>query len=122
MLTILITFRKIYFLTNLLNFCRGYITFFRKMANKFTFHFLLLLKAFLLLTILQGKHMKFEHFFYQISLLQFNKKINIQRERKNVQLAVNKITWKNRTFATGTLFDKFDKKLHESILKVKLLL
>jgi len=33
MLTILITFWKIYFLTNFLNFCRGFITFFRKMAK-----------------------------------------------------------------------------------------
>jgi len=30
MLTILITFWKIYFLTNFLNFCKGYITFFSK--------------------------------------------------------------------------------------------
>jgi len=33
MLTILITFRKIYFLTNFLNFCRGCITFLREMAK-----------------------------------------------------------------------------------------
>jgi len=33
MLTILITFWKIYFLTNFLNFCRGFITFLRKMAK-----------------------------------------------------------------------------------------
>jgi len=47
------------------------------------------------------------HFFYQMSLLQSNKKIQIQGERKNVQLTVNKTTWKNgklatRTFAIGT--------------------
>jgi len=33
MLTILITFRKIYFLTNFVDFCRGDITFLRKMAK-----------------------------------------------------------------------------------------
>jgi len=33
MLTILITFRKIYFLNNFFIFCRGCITFFRKMAE-----------------------------------------------------------------------------------------
>jgi len=33
MLTILITFRKIYFLTNFLNFCKGCITFLREMAK-----------------------------------------------------------------------------------------
>jgi len=33
MLTILITLRKIYFLANILIFCRGCITFFRKMAK-----------------------------------------------------------------------------------------
>jgi len=41
--------------------------------------------------------------FYQISLLQSNNKITIQRGRKNVQLTVHKTTWKNRTFATRTL-------------------
>jgi len=39
------------------------------------------------------------HFFKQIFLLQSNKKIEMQRGRKNVQLIVNKTTWKNRTFA-----------------------
>jgi len=37
--TILITFWKIYFLTYFLNFYRGYITFFRKMAKIKNFNF-----------------------------------------------------------------------------------
>jgi len=35
--------------------------------------------------------------------LQSNKNIKTQRGRKNVQLTINKTTWKNRTFATRTL-------------------
>jgi len=69
------------------------------------------------------------HFFKQIFLLQSNKKIEMQRGRKNVQLIVNKTTWKNRTFAFNKknkwryfLGNRLDRKLHESILKLKLLL
>jgi len=38
------------------------------------------------------------HFFYQISLLQSNKKIIIQKEQKNVQLTVNKKRSHNRIY------------------------